>query len=69
MLENQVKILKDRLDQLSLYDPKFSLVTKIGELSVKDLEVKKLQEELEKTKQDVIDKNKLLSDSLDERKF
>ena len=67
MLENQVKLLKDKVDQLSLSDPNFSLVTKIGELSVKDLEFKKVQEELEKVKQDVIDKDKFLLDSLAEK--
>lgn len=67
MLENQVKLLKDKVDQLSLSDPNFSLVTEIGELSVKDLEYKKVQEELEKVKRDVIDKDNLLSDSLAEK--
>ena len=32
MLENQVKLLKDQVDQMSLSNPNFSLVTKIGEL-------------------------------------
>jgi phosphotransferase system IIB component len=48
MLENQVKLLKDKVDQLSLSNPNFPLVTNIGELSIKDLEFKKVQEELEK---------------------
>ena len=63
-LENQVKLLKDKVDLLYLSDPNFSIVIEIGELSVKDLELKKVQEELEKVKQDVVDKDKLLSDSL-----
>ena len=46
ILENQVKLLKDKLEQFSLFDPNFSLVTEIGELSVKDLECKKVKEEL-----------------------
>ena len=64
MLENQVKLLKDKVDQMSLSNPIFFLITEIGKLSVKDLEVKKVQDELEKVKQDVIDKDKLLSNSL-----
>ena len=56
MLENQVKLLKDKVDQLSLSVPNFSLVKEIGELLVQDLEFKKVQEELEKVKQDFIDK-------------
>ena len=32
MLENQVKILKDKVDQMSLSDPNFFLVIEIGEL-------------------------------------
>ena len=64
MLENQVKILKDKVDQMSLSDPNFFIVIEIGELSVKDLEYKKVKEELEKVKQDFIDKDMLLSYSL-----
>ena len=67
MLENQVKLSKDKVDQLSLSDPNFSLVTEIGELSVKDQEANKVQEELKKVKQDVINNNKLLLDSLAEK--
>ena len=68
MLENRVKLLKDKVDQMSLSDPKFSFVTEIGELSIKDLEYKKVKEELKKVKQDVSDKDKSLSDSLAKEK-
>ena len=67
VLESQIKLLKDQVDQLSLSDPNFSLVTEIGKLSVKYLEFKKVQEEFEKAKQDIVDKDKLLSDSLAEK--
>ena len=33
MLENQDKLLKDKVDQLSLFDPNFSLVTNRGVIS------------------------------------
>ena len=32
MLENQVKLLKDKVDQLYLSNPNFSLVTEIGDV-------------------------------------
>ena len=67
MLENQVKLLKDLVDKLSLSDPNFSLVTEIRELLVKYLEFKKVQEELGKAKHEIIDKGKLFSDSLAEK--
>jgi len=64
VLENQVMILKYQVDKLSLSDPNFSLVTEIGELAIKDLEFKKVQEELEKAKQEIKDKDKSLLDNL-----
>lgn len=41
-LELQIQSLKMQVEQLSLADPKFSLVSKLGKLSVKGLEFKKL---------------------------
>ena len=63
-LENHVQSLKKQVEQLSLTDPNFSIATKLGKLSVKDLELKTLQEYLTKAKQDVLEKEKLLNDSL-----
>ena len=51
------------MDQLSFSDPIFTLVTELGNLSVKDLELRKIQEELQKAKQDILDKDKLLTES------
>ena len=47
ILEGQIKLLKDQVDWLSSSDPKFSLVLELGNLSVKEVEFNKIQEELE----------------------
>ena len=41
LLEEQVKLLKEKIDQGSSADPSFSLATELGNLSVKDIELKK----------------------------
>lgn len=63
-LENQIQILKNEIEQLSLVDPNFSIATELGKLSVKDVEMKALQEDLAKAKQDILEKDKLLKESL-----
>ena len=62
-LEDQIKHLKEQVNQLSLSDPNFTLAAELGNLSVKDLELKKIQEELHKEKQDILDRDKLLAKS------
>ena len=62
-LEDQIKTLKEKLDQNSITDPNLTLASELGNLSVKELELKKVQEEVEETKQDILDKDKLLAES------
>ena len=63
-LESQIQILIDKIEQLSLTNPNFSIANELGKLSVKDMKVKILQEDLAKAKQDTIEKDKLLQESL-----
>ena len=49
------------MNRLSSYDPNFSLTSELGNLSVKEVKFNKIQEELETTKQDIVDKDKLLT--------
>ena len=44
-------------------NPDFSLVSKLGELSVSDVKFKKLQDDLNKAKKDIEEKNKALERS------
>ena len=55
------------MDRLSSSDPNVSLVLELGSLSVKEVEFNKIQEELEATKKDIVDKDKLLTESLDDK--
>ena len=64
ILEIQIQILENEIEQLSLKDPNFSIANELGKLLVKDTEVKTLQEDLAKAKQDTLDKDKLLQESL-----
>ena len=50
ILEGQIKLLKDQVSLLSSFDPNFSLASELGNLSVKEVEFNKIQEELETTK-------------------
>ena len=45
-------------------DPNFSIANELGKLSVKDMEVKTLQEDLAKAKQDTLEKDRLLQEIL-----
>ena len=62
-LEDQVKLLKEKVDQLSITDPSLTLASELGNLSVKELELRKVQEQLQKAKWDTLDKDKLLVES------
>jgi hypothetical protein len=50
------------VDQLSIADPSLTLATELGNLSVKELKVRKIQQELQKAKLDILDKEKLLTE-------
>ena len=49
---------------MSLTDPSFSIASELGELSITDLELRDLQDELDKAKQDILEKDNLLKESL-----
>ena len=51
------------MDQLSITDPSLTLASELGNLSVRELELRKVSEELEKAKEDILDKDKLLVES------
>ena len=63
-LEDKIKYLKDKVDKMSIADPSIYLASELGILSVKELELKKVQDELEEAKKSVLDKDKLLAESL-----
>ena len=62
-LEDQIKTLKEKVDEMSITDPSITMASELGNLSVKELELKKVQDELEEAKQDILDKDKLLVES------
>ena len=45
-LEHEIYILKGQVEKLSLADPTFSIASELGELTITNLELSKLQEEL-----------------------
>ena len=49
---------------MSLTDPSFSIASKLGELLVTNLELRNLHDELDKAKQDILEKDNLLKESL-----
>lgn len=57
------KQLKEKVHQLYISYPILTLAIKLGNLSIKDLELKKVQEELQKAKQDISNKDKLWAES------
>ena len=63
-LENQIQILKNKVEQMSLFDPNFSITSELGKLSIKDMELKTLQEDLAKARQDIFENHKLLKEIL-----
>ena len=48
---------------MSIANPSITLASELDNLSVKELELKKVQEELEEAKQDILEKGKLLAKS------
>jgi len=51
------------MDQMSIIDPSLTLASELGNFSVKETELKKVQEEQEEAKQAITDKDKLLAES------
>lgn len=68
-MEKKIQTLKEMVEQLSLSDPNFSLVTELGKLTFQDLDMKKLQESLDKAKQELKEKDKALEQIQDEKEY
>ena len=66
-LEDEIKSLKDKVDKMSIADPNISLAFELGSLYVKELELKKVQHELEEAEHSLLNKYKLLDDSSREK--
>lgn len=49
---------------MSLDDPSFSIASELGELSVTNLELRNIQDELDQVKQEILEKDNLLKESL-----
>lgn len=62
-LEDQIKVLKEKVDNMTIVDPSLSLASELGSLSVKELELKNAQEELVVVKRILVDKIKLLTET------
>ena len=62
-LEDQIKALKDKVDNMTIVDPSLSLASELGSLSVRELESKNAQEDLAEVKKTLIDKIKLLTET------
>ena len=52
---------------MSIVDPSISLASELGSLSVKELKLKKVKEELKEAQQILLDKDKLLVESSAEK--
>ena len=61
-LEDQIKDLKEKVDKITIVHPSLSLASKLGILSIKEMELKNAQEELEEVKKNILDKTKLLTE-------
>ena len=48
---------------MTIVDPSLSLASELGSLSIKEMELKNAQEELEEVKKILLDKTKLLTES------
>ena len=60
-LEDKIKALKEKVDNMTIVDPSLSLASEFKILSVKELELKNTQEELAEVKKTLADKTKLLT--------
>ena len=59
-LEQEIEILKGQVEKLSLVDPTLSIASELGELTVTNLELNKLQEELNKIMKNLEEKDNQL---------
>ena len=62
-LEDQIKALKEKVDNMTIVDRSLSLASELGSLSVKELELKNAQEDLVEVKKTLADKIKLLTET------
>ena len=62
-LEDQIKALKKKVDNMTIVDPSLSLASELVSLSVKELELKNAQEELAEVMKTLADKIKLLTET------
>ena len=62
-MEDQIKALKEKFDNMTIVHPSLSLASKLESLSVKELELKNAKEELEKVKKTLVDKIKILTET------
>ena len=66
-MEEQIKLLQEKVDQGSSTDPSFALASELGSLSVRDIELKKARDELLLVRKQVQDKDALLQDATTEK--
>ena len=64
-LEQHIQLLKGQVEKISLADPTFSIASEWGELTVRNIELRNLHDELEQIKQDLLEKDNLLKESLE----
>lgn len=62
-LEDQIKALKEKFDNMTTIDPSLSLASEVGSLSVKELKLKNAKEELLEVKKTLADKIKILTET------
>ena len=67
-LEDQIKALKDKFDSMTTVDQSLSLPSELGSLSIKELELKNAQDEMEEVKKTLADKIKILTETLHKKK-
>ena len=60
VLEDQIKKLNEKLENMTTVDSSISLASELGSLSVKELELKTIQDELEETKRILAEKVKMM---------
>ena len=64
-MEQEILLLKGQVEKLSLVHPSFSIASELGELTVKNLKLGNLQDELDKIKQNLLQKENMLKESLE----
>lgn len=65
-LEDQIKNLNEKFDNMTIVDSSIYLASKLGSLSVKEIELKNTQDELEETKKTLVDKVRVLTETTTE---